>query len=176
MFRIFRFGIFRPTACFERLVDIDRAELGRLGYRVLLFDVDNTITCWNSGDIAPEVREWFAGLSEFGLKGCIISNNSASRLEPLAADLGIDYLAKARKPLPFGYHRAMRQMGSSRQNTLMIGDQLLTDILGANLAGVDSVLVTPIDLSREFRWTYVNRRIERIIKKPTLRGVPKGHF
>lgn len=170
------FGIFRPTACFDRLADIDLAEVRRLGYRVLLFDVDNTITCWNSGDIAPEVRLWFDRLRDEGLRGCIISNNSAGRLQPLADELGLQFVPKARKPLPFGYQRAMRRMGGDKQSTLMIGDQLMTDILGANLAGIASVLVTPIDLSREFRWTYVNRRIEKLIRRPALANVPRNHF
>lgn len=170
------FSLFRPTACFDRLADIDLGEVRRQGYRVLLFDVDNTITCWNSGDIAPEVVRWFGWLREENLHGCIISNNSAGRLQPLADELGLDFVAKARKPLPFGYRQAMRQMGGEQKTTLMIGDQLMTDILGANLAGISSVLVTPIDLSREFRWTYVNRRIEKLIRKPALAGVPRGHF
>lgn len=170
------FSLFRPTACFDRLADIDLAELRRRGYRVLLFDVDNTITCWNSGDIAPEVVDWFGRLRDEGLTGCILSNNSAERLRPLADELGMDFVPKARKPLPVGYRRAMRQLGGDKTCTLMIGDQLLTDILGANLAGISSVLVTPIDLSREFRWTYVNRRIEKLIKKPTLEGVPRNRF
>lgn len=170
------FGLFRPTARFDRLADIDLAAVRRMGYRVLLFDVDNTITCWNSGDIAPEVVRWFGRLGDAGLRGCIISNNSAGRLQPLADELGLDFVAKARKPLPFGYRRAMRQMGGDKNTTLMIGDQLLTDILGANLAGISSVLVTPIDLRREFRWTYVNRRIEKLIRKPALHDVPHNHF
>lgn len=170
------FGLFRPRAYYDRLALLDLAEIKRLGYRALLFDVDNTITAWNSPDIAPEVVDWFAGLNRLGLNGCIISNNSAERLAPLAERLHIEFLAKARKPLPFGYLRAAAQLGAAKRETLMIGDQLLTDILGANLAGLDSVLLKPISLAREFRWTYVNRRIERLIIKPTLQNVPHNHF
>lgn len=169
-------GIFRPVAYFDRLALLDKAELYRRGYRALLFDVDNTITTWNSPDIAPEVLSWFDGLQAAGLRGCIISNNSAERLRPLAERLGIEFFPKARKPLPFGYARAAKLLGARKDETLMIGDQLLTDILGANLAGVDAVLLEPISLAREFRWTYVNRRIERVIKAPTLRGVPHNRF
>lgn len=170
------FGLFRPKAYFDRLALLDQQELYRLGYRALLFDVDNTITTWNSPDIAPEVLAWFARLGDAGLKGCIISNNSAARLKPLADRLGIDFLPKARKPLPFGYKKAAAGLGAEKAQTLMIGDQLLTDILGANLAGIDAVLLKPISLAREFRWTYVNRRIERVIFKPTMRGVPHNRF
>lgn len=170
------FGLFRPRAYFDRLAMLDLEELYRRGYRGLLFDVDNTITTWNSPDIAPEVLAWFEGLAAVGLKGCIISNNSAARLAPLAERLGIDFFPKAHKPLPFGYLKAAAGLGVSKRETLMIGDQLLTDILGANLAGIDSVLLEPISLAREFRWTYVNRRIERVIKAPTLKSVPHNKF
>lgn len=170
------FGLFRPKAHFDRLVLLDKGELYKMGYRALLFDVDNTITCWNSPDIDEAVLAWFAKLGDFGLKGAIISNNSAERLKPLADRLGIDFLPKARKPLPFGYKTAAERLGADRASTLMIGDQLLTDILGANLAGIDSVLLKPISLAREFRWTYVNRRIERLIWRPVMRKVPHNKF
>lgn len=170
------FALFRPRAFYDRLALLDAAEIKRLGYRALLFDVDNTITTWNSPEIQPAVINWFVGMHEAGLLGCIISNNSAERLRPLAEQLGLAFLPKARKPLPFGYTKAAAMLGAEKRQTLMIGDQLLTDILGANLAGVDSVLLKPISLAREFRWTYVNRRIERLIFKPALKGVPHNHF
>lgn len=170
------FGLFRPRAYFDRLVLLDKAELYRRGYRALLFDVDNTITCWNSPDIAPEVLAWFGELQAAGLKGCIISNNSAERLRPLADRLGLEFFPKARKPLPFGYAKAAALLGADKRQTLMIGDQLMTDILGANLAGMDAVLLKPISLAREFRWTYVNRKLERLIWRPTMRHVPHNRF
>lgn len=169
-------GLFRPRAYFDCLAMLDKDELYRRGYRALLFDVDNTITCWNSPDIAPEVLAWFAELQAAGLKGCIISNNSEERLRPLADRLGLKFFPKARKPLPFGYAKAAALLGASKSETLMIGDQLLTDILGANLAGMDAVLLKPISLAREFRWTYVNRRIERVIWRPVMKQVPHNKF
>ena len=87
-----------------------------------------------------------------------------------------DFCAKARKPLPHGYWRAVKQMGAKPSATLMIGDQLLTDIMGAGLAGLDSVLLKPISLAQEFRWTYVNRRIEKLFIKGVLARTPHNHF
>lgn len=170
------FGLLRPRAYFDALPLIAPAELAQWGYRALLFDVDNTITAWNSPDIAADVLAWFAKLPEFGLAGCIISNNSAERLQTLAARLGLEFLPKAKKPLPFGYTRAAAILGAAKSETLMIGDQLLTDILGANLAGIDAVLLKPISLAQEFKWTYVNRRIEKLVWRPVMRGVPHNSF
>lgn len=155
---------------------IDPADLQALGYQLLLLDVDNTITTWNNQQLSPEVEQWFVRLPQFGLKACLLSNNSAERLQGLAQRLGVEFCAKARKPLPGGYHRAIRQMNAQPEHTLMLGDQLLTDILGASLAKVDAVLLRPISLAQEFRWTYVNRRIEKLFIKSVLARTPHNHF
>ncbi len=97
-------------------------------------------------------------------------------MQGLANHLGVAFYAKARKPLPAGYRRAIQQMGGQPARTLMLGDQLLTDILGASLAGLDSVLLRPISLAQEFRWTYVNRRIEKLFIKKVLAITPHNHF
>lgn len=169
-------GLFRPVAYFDKLELIKPADLQARGYRWLLFDVDNTITTWNNRQVSPVVEEWFAALPSFGLKSCLLSNNSAERLQGLAERLKIDFYAKARKPLPGGYLRAASQIGAKPEGVLMLGDQLMTDILGAGLAGLDSVLIKPISLAQEFRWTYVNRRIEKLFIKGVLERTPHNHF
>lgn len=168
--------LFRPIAYFEALALIKPADLQALGYRLLLLDVDNTITTWNNQQLALEVEQWFTQLSRYDLQACLLSNNSAERLQGLANHLGVAFYAKARKPLPAGYQRAIQQMGGQPARTLMLGDQLLTDILGASLAGLDSVLLRPISLAQEFRWTYVNRRIEKLFIKKVLAITPHNHF
>ena len=169
-------GLFRPVAYFDKLELLEPEVLLVKGYRWLLLDVDNTITTWNNRHLTPTVKQWFEAVSAAGLHACLLSNNSAERLQGLAASLGIDFCAKARKPLPHGYWRAVKQMGAKPSATLMIGDQLLTDIMGAGLAGLDSVLLKPISLAQEFRWTYVNRRIEKLFIKGVLARTPHNHF
>jgi len=169
-------GLFRPIAYFDSLVQIPPADLAARGYRWLLLDVDNTITTWNNQNLSAEVEQWFAALPSAGLRACLLSNNSAARLQGLAARLQVDFYPKARKPLPFGYRRAVRQLGGEPSASLMLGDQLFTDILGASLAGLDSLLLKPISLAQEFRWTYVNRRIEKLFIKNVLARTPHNHF
>ena len=94
--------LFRPIAYFEALALIKPADLQALGYRLLLLDVDNTITTWNNQQLAPEVEQWFTQLSRYDLQACLLSNNSAERLQGLANHLGVAFYAKARKPLPAG--------------------------------------------------------------------------
>lgn len=169
-------GLFRPGARFDALLQLPVEELAARGFRLVLLDVDNTVTTWNNPEVEPAVVAWFAELRRAGILACLLSNNSAERLAPLAAKLGCQFFPKAGKPRPGGYKRACRQFGAERSQTLMVGDQLLTDILGANLAGLASVLVTPISLAREFKWTYVNRRIEGLIKGPVLKPVPHNRL
>ncbi len=169
-------GLFRPVAYFDKLELIKPSDLQSRGYRWLLLDVDNTITTWNNRECSPAVVDWFAVLPAWGIKACLLSNNSAERLQDLAGRLQIAFYPKARKPLPGGYLRAVKQLGGQPEGVLMLGDQLMTDILGAGLAGLDSVLIKPISLAQEFRWTYVNRRIEKLFIKGVLARTPHNHF
>lgn len=169
-------GLFRPAAHFDALPLLPVTELAARGIRLVLLDVDNTVTTWNNPEVEPDVVAWFAQLREAGLTACLLSNNSAERLAPLAAKLGCQFFPKAGKPRPGGYKRACRRFGAEPAQTVMVGDQLLTDVLGANLAGLANVLVTPISLAREFKWTYVNRRVERLIWGPVMKGVPRNRL
>lgn len=169
-------GFFRPAAHFDVLPLVPVQELAAKGIRLVLLDVDNTVTTWNNPEVEPAVVTWFGELAGAGLTACLLSNNSAERLAPLAGKLDCEFFPKAGKPRPGGYRRACARFGAEVVQTVMIGDQLLTDILGANLAGMASILVTPISLDREFKWTYVNRRIERVIKGPTLKPVPHNRL
>jgi len=166
-------ALFTPAAYYLRLHELDIARLEQAGIRLLLLDADNTITTWNNPDIAPEVVEWFERLHESKIIGCILSNNSTERLESLTVPLKLECEPKAKKPLPGGYKRAMERFGVNAEETLMIGDQIFTDVLGANLAGVPSVLLEPISTEFEFKGTRINRMMEKVVKPGVLRKVKK---
>lgn len=162
-----------PYVYFDGICEIDIKKLENQGVRTLLFDVDNTITTWNCPDIDAEVLAWFRELQASSIRGCIISNNSAERLRGIADTFGLDFVAKARKPLPFGYKRAMALMGSDRESTMMVGDQLFTDVLGANLAGIRAILLKPISTLHEFRGTRINRQMEKVVMKSVMRRMER---
>lgn len=167
---------FTPNAYFIGIADIDIEKLKAEKVEVLLLDVDNTITTWNNPDVEPHVLEWFAELNKSGIKGCILSNNSAQRLIGISDMLEIDFFPKAKKPRAIGYEAAIKKMGSTKENTVMVGDQLMTDIFGANNAGIKSILLKPISLAAEFKWTKVNRFLEKFIIKSVLKKVEKSTF
>lgn len=92
----------------------------------------------------------------------VVSNNNKKRVEPLAEKLGLPFTANGAKPLTFGVNRAVKAMGAKKSETLVIGDQIFTDVMAGNLAGIRTVLVEPFHLEKT--WTFrLKRRIESLV-------------
>ena len=151
----------RPDFCAPRLADVPLTALG--GARVLLLDADNTLAPWRGAVPDPAAARWVESAKAAGFRLCIASNSDAERLRPLEEALGIPAFPRAGKPLPSGLRRIAREMGAAPDACALIGDQLLTDVLAARLAGMRAVLLEPLDPSREFTGTCVNRVLERIL-------------
>ena len=151
----------RPDFCAPRLADVPLTALG--GARVLLLDADNTLAPWRDAVPDPAAARWVESAKAAGFRLCIASNSDAERLRPLEEALGIPAFPRAGKPLPSGLRRIAREMGAAPGACALIGDQLLTDVLAARLAGMRAVLLEPLDPSREFTGTRVNRVLERIL-------------
>ena len=155
------FKIFYPKECADSTYQIDFKSLYVRGYRGVLFDIDNTLV--PHGSPADErAVELFAELRKMGFHTCLISNNKEPRVKPLADACGSRYVSKAAKPSPVNYIKAMDIMGTDRNNTFFVGDQLFTDVWGANRAGIMSVLVKPIDKHEEIQIIF-KRRLEWIV-------------
>jgi len=157
----------------DSVLDIDERFLRRAGINLLLFDLDNTITRWNDNHVSKEIQLWFRRITSAGFRCCIISNNSEGRTIQVARQLQIDYIHRAQKPLRSGFRRALCQMHYPAAETLMIGDQLFTDIWGAKRSGLKTCLVRPMDTRREFLGTRINRLLESIIL-PVIRRRAKN--
>ncbi len=151
----------RPDFCAPRLADVPLTALG--GARVLLLDADNTLAPWRGAVPDPAAARWVESAKAAGFRLCIASNSDAERLRPLEEALGIPAFPRAGKPLPSGLRRIAQEMGAAPDACALIGDQLLTDVLAARLAGMHAVLLEPLDPSREFTGTRVNRVLERIL-------------
>lgn len=157
-----------PDIYVSTILDIPLDELAKRGIRAFIIDLDNTATHWNSNEITPEVRAWFTRLREQGLKACFLSNNGEERVLAVARSLDVPYIHRAQKPRRGGYRRAIEAMGSASAETAVIGDQIYTDILGGNRAGLFTILVKPIH-TREFMGT----KISRMFEVPVLRAIRK---
>lgn len=131
------------------------------GVRGVLFDVDNTLV--RHGEPATkQAKELFKHLRSIGLKTCIISNNKEPRVSTFAKEVGSDYIYKAGKPSVRGYEDAMKRIHTTPDTTIFIGDQIFTDIYGANRAGIRTYLVQPIHPKEEIQ-IVLKRYIERIV-------------
>ncbi len=143
-------GIFQPTALRERVTEITPEFLQSLGVRALLLDVDNTLATYTSHTPSPGALEWVRAMETAGFRMIIISNNFKERVGSFGAMFGLDTLSFAFKPLPVGYLRAARRLGVKLPECVIIGDQIFTDIVGANLCGMKSVLLSPIEPEEGF--------------------------
>jgi hypothetical protein len=141
--------------------EIDYQSYYDKGYRGILFDVDNTLV-EHDQPVTVSAIALFQRLNEMGFQTCIISNNKECRVRPLAEALESDYVHKAGKPSAGGYEKGMEQMGTTPDTTLFIGDQIFTDIWGANRANVHSILVKQIARHEEIQ-IVLKRLLEKIV-------------
>lgn len=160
--------ILYPDMYVNSLMEIPLEKLEILGKKAFILDLDNTVTEWNSNNIKEEIAEWFSLIKREGFKACILSNNREERVVAVAENLGIPYIHRAQKPRKGAFFRAADLMGVSGKQTVVIGDQVFTDVLGGNRAGLFTILVVPI-AKREFLGT----KISRIMEKLVLRRIKK---
>lgn len=161
-------SILSPKRYVSRVERIDLDALWATGKRAIMLDRDNTLVPRDRACAPDSVAAWLDRARELGFKLYMVSNNwHRDQVERSAAELGLDSICFACKPLPFALTRALARMGVAREAAVLIGDQLYTDVWSANLAGVDSILVKPqthVDL-----W-YTH--IFRIFERRALRRVP----
>ncbi|HEY4002123.1 MAG TPA: YqeG family HAD IIIA-type phosphatase [Candidatus Xenobia bacterium] len=151
-----------PQLFLPRIEDIRLDELKSRGYRALIVDLDNTLVSWKSWRVQPAVRAWLEQAKALGFQICIVSNGLIKRrIEMFSRDLGIPAIPKALKPKPNGFLEALERMGSSVRDTVVVGDQLFTDVLGGNLLGLLTILVLPVDTNELFA-TIITRTQEKL--------------
>ncbi len=157
-------SLFIPAYRFERITDITAEDFRKMGVKAVALDVDNTLAAHNCPEPLKGVRDWLEKMQAAGMDMLIVSNNKAARVRPFADGLNLDFTTRAAKPLPVGFARCARKLGIRCNELAVIGDQIYTDILGANLCGAVSILVTPV--SEEHGWSF---RIRRKMEKKVLR-------
>lgn len=131
----------------ESIYDLTGESLVGEGIRFLMADLDNTLIPYSAAQPDGTLRRWVEDLREHGVTLFLLSNSrKATRAPNFASALGIPYLCHAGKPKRGGYQRAMAEHAVTAEESAMVGDQVFTDVLGANRAGVRSILVKPISL------------------------------
>lgn len=160
--------VFLPTVCVEKVTDITLDLLRAMKVRALILDADNTLSNHGSQQPFPGALEWTEQLTQAGIRLMIVSNNFEKRVAPFAAQFSLPYLSCAMKPLPVGYLRAVKRMGQGRAATAAVGDQVFTDILGANCSGLRSILVTPQGEESALRFGW-RRKLEIPVREKAKR-------
>ena len=157
-------SLLKPTAALNHVTDISPRLLKRLGTDAILLDVDNTLAPPTSHIPYDGVKEWIEQVKGCGISIVICSNNYKKRVKPFSDSLGLDCVAMSLKPFPFGFNRAKRKLHEKPQSVLVVGDQIYTDVLGANLAGMKSILLNPRNEEHGFS-IWLRRKMEKGIRK-----------
>ena len=149
---------FIPDIYMQSVFKIDYKNLKKRGIKCLLFDLDNTLATYDESVPSREVKELIHLLSN-DFKVIILSNSSKKRLRPFKDILNIDVAYSSKKPLKKKYFKIMNIYNFKPEEIACIGDQIITDIFGANRVGAISILINPTGV-KEPIWTRFNRFFE----------------
>lgn len=158
-----------PNSYQKDIQSIPYDKLKKEGYKAIIFDVDNTIMPANVKKVNKELALFFKQLSkDFAI--CLVSNNTERRVKPVADNLNIKYIHMAQKPKKEAFEKALHLLNSTSKNTVMIGDQMLSDIVGGNNAKLYTILVEPYqgkyyDLKTGFEHILQNIMMRKIKSK-----------
>ncbi len=154
--------VFRPDSYARRLNEVSLDDLTARGFRGIIVDLDNTLVGYGQEHLAPEDTAWIAAARERGFRICLVSNNFTERVMRVGAELGVPAIPSALKPLPGGFARALRTLDTPRHRTVVVGDQLFTDVLGAKFLGLHAILTEPI-VAKDWLGTRLLRMLERVL-------------
>src|SRR5699024_11506797 len=151
---------YKPTWMVQAIYQLDPNQLKEKGIKAVLTDLDNTLIAWDNPDGTKELYQWLEMMRKAKIPVVVISNNSAERIDRVIEELSLDSIPRALKPFSFGIKRAYKRLGLKKEEVVMVGDQLMTDIKAANNAGVRSILVSPVVETDSWK-TRINRFFER---------------
>lgn len=163
---------YKPTWMVDAIYQITPEQLKQQGIKAVLTDLDNTLIAWDNPDGTKELLDWLKIMDEAGIPVVVVSNNKASRVARAVQQFRLDFVSRAMKPFSAGIKSAQRKLGLSSNEIIMIGDQIMTDVRGANAAGIRSVLVRPIVDTDNWN-TQINRFFERKIMRYLLNKHPE---
>ena len=155
--------MFAPDFLLKDIYAVNDEFIEKNNIKAVIFDIDNTLVGFKEPVPPERVVNFIASLREKGIRVSVASNNSKARVSLFCRDLNIDYISRACKPLPFALLSLCKKMCVSPRNTLMVGDQVYTDSLGANVCGMVSAMVDIIDTKETLTF-----KIKRALEKPII--------
>jgi HAD superfamily phosphatase (TIGR01668 family) len=153
-----------PDAYVGGVGEIALERLWELGIRGIIVDLDNTLVAYRESAVAPGLAEWVSAARRRGFGVVLLSNNWSERVAAVGLHLNVPAVPSAMKPLPAAFLRALRVLGTPRAQTVVVGDQLLTDVLGAKLMGMRAILTEPLT-----EYGFITTRMMRVVERVLLR-------
>ncbi len=161
---------FFPNQYVKTIYDIDFNKLYDEGKKYILTDLDNTLIPYTENLPNDKLREFKSELEKIGYKIIIVSNSKEYRVKPFCEDFGVPYVKYAKKPMKSGYKKAMKKLGCKNKNEIIfLGDQLSTDVLGANRAKLYNIVVDSISIKDPKWYTKIAKNFERKMKNKMKR-------
>ena len=154
---------FVPEYYFNTFEDASAAFLVSIGVKGIDLDVDNTLEPYENPLPGAHVVAWLESLRAVGISAAIVSNNGGERINLFNKDLGLPVYYKAKKPFKKNVLNAMHDMGTDNSNTILMGDQVFTDVWAAHNTGIRAILVPPINDKKD-----VLTKFKRLLEKPVL--------
>ena len=161
-----------PTFFINKITDLSPEFIKSHGVTSLLMDIDDTLTYHKDPHVPEKILEFINLMKINNIKIILISNNSKDRAYKFAKKLNLPYISRAFKPAPFGINLALKKLNISKNEAIIIGDQIFTDILGANLLGIKSILVDPFE-KNQTAFLKLKRFFENPIRKKIKRDKSK---
>lgn len=163
---------FYPKRIADSAYVINYQKLYNEGYRGIIFDIDNTLV-EHGADADQRAIDLIAGLRSLGFQVCLISNNKEERVSRFNKEIKVKYIHNAQKPARKNFIRATKLMGTTIETTVFVGDQLFTDVWGANRVGMLTYFVKPIGPKEEIQ-IVLKRKLERIVLREYRKDLKRG--
>lgn len=154
--------MFCPDFCFDSIAVIPVDWLKAQRVERVILDVDNTLLPRDETEPDRVVLEWLWSVRESGIEVVLLSNNGGCRLQKISSATQVEAVSWAAKPMSWGFKRALKRFGKKQGKVLVIGDQLLTDVLGAKRMGFTVLWVRSLQ-GKEFPVTKITRQIEKML-------------
>lgn len=157
-----------PDYKFSVFTEASADFLSSIGVKGIVLDIDNTLEPYEHPDPGEHVVKWLEELRTAGISAAIVSNNGAERVERFNKELGLPAYYKAKKPFKKNVLRALSDMGISKNEAILMGDQVFTDVWAARNAGIRAILVPPINDKKD-----IFTKFKRLLEKPILKKYEK---
>ena len=134
-----------PAVMTDALTDLTPQLLEEQGIALLMLDFDNTIVPYTTNTPSEKMHAWLKMMTESTVQLCVVSNSRKDRVKVFCDTYGLDCITHARKPFSKGIRACLTRYDLPPERCALAGDQIYTDVLGANCVGVKSILVKAID-------------------------------